>query len=170
VSAITIFIVTFAFLLDEIYDHQSSLFTFGPSPSLLFIGITIDSWFKYGVLVLFMLFLEILDLLQEEYMKPFINMVYNANDKSNQLDLKPYSWMELYCINHFSLASHGLRGILSIVVITIQIPLAVLVWLLKELARIYFVVEVTNNWFVQNDRSVEVDKAIMGKRRQRTLL
>ena len=170
VSIITIVIVIFAFLLDHIYDHKSVLFNFGPSDSLVFIGITIDTWVKYIILVMFMLFLEVLDLLQEEYIDPFINMLYNANDRSNQTDLQPYTWFELYCINHFSLASHGLREILSIIIITIQIPLAVLVWLLKELARIYFVIEITNNWFVLNDRGVEVDNNIIKRRRNRAEL
>jgi hypothetical protein len=40
-------------------------------------------------------------------------MITNANDASNREDLRPYTWMNLYSINHFSLASEGLRKILG---------------------------------------------------------
>tara|TARA_B100001027_G_scaffold207101_1_gene171237 strand:+ start:227 stop:520 length:294 start_codon:yes stop_codon:yes gene_type:complete len=83
-------------------------------------------------------------------------MVYDANMKENQKDLKAYSWYELYFMNHFSLASNGLRQIIRVVIVTIQIPLAILVWFLKEVSRIYFVKDVTDNWFRLNDRAAEL--------------
>jgi len=117
-----------------------------------------------------MFFLELLDLLQEEYIEPYIHMITNANDASNREDLRPYTWMNLYSLNHFSLASEGLRNILRILLITTQIPLAVLVWLLKEIARVYFVIQITNNWFTMNEREVEVNKKLSGRRRKRKLV
>lgn len=167
ITVITLFVVVFVFLLDEIYDHQTDLFSFGPSNSLLFVGISIDTVPKYVALIAFMLFLEVLDLFQEEYIDPFIHTILNANDSSNRRDLNQYSWIELYCINHFSLGAHGLRKILNIVVITIQIPLAILIWLLKEIVRVYFIVKVTNNWMLTNDRSDEVSMKYNKRRRVR---
>ena len=170
ITFISICIVIFAFLLDRLYDHDSDLFNFGPSESFIFVGIKIDTAFKYTILVVFMFFLELLDLLQEEYIEPYIHMITNANDASNREDLRPYTWMNLYSLNHFSLASEGLRNILRILLITTQIPLAVLVWLLKEIARIYFVTQITNNWFTMNEREVEVNKKLIGRRRKRKLV
>ena len=162
VGAVTLFIAIFALSLDGLYDHNSHLFEFGPSEQLIFIGITIDTWLKYILLVIFMLTLELLEILQEEYLHPFVHMVYDANTKENQKELSPYSWGDLYFINHLSVASGGLRQIIRVIVVTIQIPLAILVWLLKEAMRIYFIVQITNNWFLKNDREVST-----GKRRRR---
>ena len=156
VTFVSILLAVFALCLDAIYDHESHLFQFGPSKHLIFIGITIDTWFKYILLILFIWILEFLDILQEEYLEPFIHMVYDANMKENQKDLKAYSWYELYFMNHFSLASNGLRQIIRVVIVTIQIPLAILVWFLKEVSRIYFVKDVTDNWFRLNDRAAEL--------------
>jgi len=169
ITLITLAVVVFVFLLDELYDHKVDLFKFGPSDSLLFIGISIDTWVKYIGLIVFMLLLEVLDLFQEEYVEPFIHMILNANDASNRRDLNEYSWIELYCINHFSLGAHGLRKIINIIVVTVQIPLAILIWLLKEVVRVYFIVKVTNNWMLMNDRSAEVSKSYAMRRRERVL-
>lgn len=152
VGVVTVLIAIFALSLDGIYDHDSHLFEFGPSEQLIFIGITIETWWKYVLLVFFMLTLEFLEILQEEYVHPFVHMVYDANSKENQKEMLPYSWGDLYFINHLSVASAGLRQIIRVIVVTIQIPLAILVWLLKEIMRIYFIVQVTNNWFRKNDR------------------
>ena len=152
VGVVTVLIAIFALSLDGIYDHDSHLFEFGPSEQLIFIGITIETWWKYVLLVIFMLTLEFLEILQEEYLHPFVHMVYDANTKENQKEMLPYSWGDLYFINHLSVASGGLRQIIRVIVVTIQIPLAILVWLLKEIMRIYFIVQVTNNWFIKNDR------------------
>ena len=116
-----------------------------------------------------MLFLELLDLLHEEYIVPIIHMIYAANDPSNRRDLEEYTWMDLYTVNHFSLASKGLRDILRIVVITVQIPLAVIVWGLKEIVRFFFVSQVTSNWLIMNERSIEVDPNIYKKRTSRKM-
>lgn len=169
VSFITICIAVFTFFLDAIFEHDSHLMKFGPSDNLIFIGIKIDNIGKYIVLVGFMLFLEFLDLLHEEYIEPIIHMIYNANDPSNRTDLEEYTWSNLYTVNHFSLASKGLRDILRIVIVTVQIPLAVLVWILKELIRYTFVVQVTNNWLIMNERAIEVDKDIHKNRNRRKI-
>ena len=164
VTTITIIISIFGLSLDALYDHDSHLFEFGPSSELIFLGIVIDTWLKYSLLVLFMWLLEFMDILQEEYLSPFIHMIYDANVKENQKDLNSYSWYDMYIINHFSLASNGLRQILRVVIVTIQIPLAIVVWLLKELSRIYFVIDVTNNYFRQNNREGELVKG--GRKRR----
>lgn len=157
VTIVSILLTVFALSLDSFDDHDSHLFQFGPSKDLIFIGIAIDTWTKYILLAVFMWILEFLDILQEEYLEPFVHMVYDANMKENQKDLSVYSWYDLYVMNHFSLAADGLRQIIRIVIVTIQIPLAILVWLLKEISRIHFVADVTNNWFRQNDRAGEID-------------
>ena len=157
VTIVSIVLAVFALSLDALYDHDSHLFQFGPSKDLIFIGITIDTWVKYILLIVFMWILEFLDILQEEYLEPFVHMVYDANMKENRKDLSVYSWYDMYFMNHFSLASDGLRQIIRVVIVTIQIPLAILVWLLKEISRIYFVADVTNNWFRQNNRADEID-------------
>lgn len=150
ITFITVLVAVFVFLIDSIYDHQKELFGFGPSKNLLFLGIPIDTTAKYVGLILFMIFLEVLDLCQEEYIDPFIHMIMNANDSSNRKDLRPYTWFQLYYINHFSLAAQGLRNILHIVLITTQVPLAMLIWLCKEIIRSIFIVKVTNNWYRMN--------------------
>ena len=70
VGVVTVLIAIFALSLDGIYDHDSHLFEFGPSEQLIFIGITIETWWKYVLLVFFMLTLEFLEILQEEYVHP----------------------------------------------------------------------------------------------------
>ena len=94
-------------------------------------------------------------------------MVYDANMKENRKDLSVYSWYDMYFMNHFSMASNGLRQILRVVIVTIQIPLAIVVWLIKETTRVYFVVDVTNNWFRSNNRGGELEKRGRGGRTQR---
>lgn len=164
VTIITVIICIFGLSLDALYDHDSHLFEFGPSSELIFLGIVIDTWLKYSFLVLFMWLLEFMDILQEEYLSPFVHMIHDANVKENQKDLNAYTWHDMYIINHFSLASNGLRQILRVVIVTIQIPLAIVVWLLKELSRIYFIIDVTNNYFRQNNREGELVKG--GRKRR----
>tara|TARA_B100000674_G_scaffold165717_1_gene133085 strand:- start:1201 stop:1758 length:558 start_codon:yes stop_codon:yes gene_type:complete len=167
VTIVTILIAIFVLSIDALYDHDSHLFEFGPSDGLIFLGIKIDTWWKYIFLLLFMWLLEFLDILQEEYLEPFIHMVYDANMKENRKDLSVYSWYDMYFMNHFSMASNGLRQILRVVIVTIQIPLAIVVWLVKETTRVYFVVDVTNNWFRSNNRGGELKKGGRGGRTQR---
>lgn len=167
VSVITFFIAIFSILIDGIYDHDTDLFQFGPSDSLLFIGIKIDTIGKYIGLIIFMVIIELLDILQEEHLRPFITMIYDANLEQNQNELAPYSWYDLYFIHHFSLAADGLRQIIRIIVVTLQIPLAILVWILKEVTRIYFVRMVTNNWFKKNGRADEINVELNKNRRGR---
>ena len=169
VSLVSIAVATFTFLLDASFEHDSDLMRIGPSDDLLFIGLKIDSFAKYIGLITFMLFLELLDLLHEEYIVPIIHMIYAANDPSNRNDLEEYTWMDLYTVNHFSLASKGLRDILRIIVVTVQIPLAVIVWGLKEIVRYIFVSQVTSNWLIMNERSIEVDPNIYKKRTSRKM-
>lgn len=167
VFTITIAITVFTFSIDALYEHDSHLFQFGPFKQFLFLGITIDTWFKYILLIIFLVLLEFLDILQEEFLDPFIHMIYDANASENREQLSEYTWWDLYFINHLALASDGLRQILRIIIVTIQIPLAILIWLLKEVIRIPFVRSVTNNWFKVNDRWVELGKPPKRRSRKR---
>ena len=92
VSVISFFVAIFSILIDGIYDHDTVLFQFGPSESLLFIGIKINTIGKYIGLIVFMVIIELLDILQEEYLIPFIALIYDANIEQNQKELAPYSW------------------------------------------------------------------------------
>ena len=54
VTIVTILIAIFVLSIDALYDHDSHLFEFGPSDGLIFLGIKIDTWWKYIFLLLFM--------------------------------------------------------------------------------------------------------------------
>lgn len=145
ITFVSICITVLALIVDSAYEEHSMLFSFGPSTDLYFLGIAISTWSRYTLLAMSLALFDFLSVLQDEYLEPYSIMIHNPTEQ-NREDLSKYSWVEIYTIVYIPHFAKGLRHIVSILLITTQIPLAIMLLFIKEAVRGIFLTSIIKDW------------------------
>lgn len=97
------------------YYKQSGFFSFGPSEHLELFEVKIHSWWRYAVVLAFLVCTQALKVFADETLHPFIlNEIMQHSHDTTMLD--NFSYMELQCLCQSYYAFSGISKLLAVLV------------------------------------------------------
>ena len=114
-------------------NKESTYYRFGPSEELIIISIKIDTWARYGVLLVYVLIFRICKVFITELGMPILTFnIYNPNQKK----IKGFTRNELQILGNIMFMLNAIRYALTLQLSIIQIDIAILSGVFSELASI----------------------------------
>jgi hypothetical protein len=114
-------------------NKKSTYYRFGPSEELIIISIKIDTWTRYGVLLVYVLIFRICKVFITELGMPILTFnIYNPNQKK----IKGFTRNELQILGNIMFMLNAIRYALTLQLSIIQIDIAILSGVFSELASI----------------------------------
>jgi hypothetical protein len=114
-------------------DNSSKYFRLGPSDNLTVISVNIDTWFKWGIVVITLCIFGIADVIIHELGSPVLGFnVYNPDKKI----ITEFTKNELNFLSNAMFMVSAIREVFNTVVSITQLDLALVTVIVKELASI----------------------------------
>lgn len=126
-------LLCFLFFIIFYLGSESHYFRFGPQENFVLISIKIDTWRKYGLLLLIISVIQITEVLIEDLGLPILTFnIYNP-DKKVITDFKK---MELQIYGNLMFLINNLRYIIQVLVTVTQIDIAIFAVLMAQITGI----------------------------------
>jgi len=114
-------------------NKESTYYRFGPSDNLIIISIKIDTWLKYGILMIYILIFRICKVFITELGMPILTFnIYNPNQKK----IEGFTRMELQVLANIMFTLNAIRYALTLQLSILQIDIAIISGVFDELAAI----------------------------------
>ena len=126
----------FAIILISIFKDNSKYFRLGPSDNLTVISVNIDTWFKWGFVVITLCIFGIADVIIKELGSPVLSFnVYNPDKKI----INEFTKNELNFLSNAMFMISAIRELFNTVISITQLDLALVIVIVKELASIVII-------------------------------
>ena len=117
-----------------ILNEQGAYFRFGPSKDFMLISVTIDTWSKYIITLIFIAIIDIVRVISEEIGMPIINFnIYNPDKKI----INEFSKCELQLYGNSMYALSAIRGIFVTMITVTQFDIALWSLFVGEFASLF---------------------------------
>jgi hypothetical protein len=114
-------------------NKESTYYRFGPNNDLIIISIKIDTWLKYGILMIYILIFRICKVFITELGMPILTFnIYNPNQKK----IEDFTRMELQVLANIMFTLNAIRYALTLQLSILQIDIAIISGVFDELAAI----------------------------------
>ena len=114
-------------------NKESTYYRFGPNDNLIIISIKIDTWLKYGILMIYILIFRICKVFITELGMPILTFnIYNPNQKK----IEGFTRMELQVLANIMFTLNAIRYALTLQLSILQIDIAIISGVFDELAAI----------------------------------
>ncbi len=114
-------------------NKESSYYRFGPNDRLIVISIKIDTWFRYGVLLVYIMIFRVCKVFINELGMPILTFnIYDPNRKK----IEGFTRKELQIQANIMFMLNSIRYALTLQLSIIQIDIAVISGVFDELAAI----------------------------------
>ena len=114
-------------------NKDSTYYQFGPNEDLIIISIKINTWIRYGVLLVYILLFRICKVFITELGMPILTFnIYNPNQKK----IEGFTRTELQVLGNIMFMLNAIRYALTLQLSIVQIDIAVLSGIFSELAAI----------------------------------
>ena len=114
-------------------NKESTYYRFGPNDDLIIISIKIDTWLKYGILMIYILIFRICKVFITELGMPILTFnIYNPNQKK----IEDFTRMELQVLGNIMFTLNAISYAITLQLSILQIDIAVLSGIFSELAAI----------------------------------
>jgi hypothetical protein len=114
-------------------NENSSYYRFGPNEDLIIISVKINTWFRYGILMVYILIFRICKVFIGELGMPILTFnIYNPNQKT----IEGFTRNELQILANIMFTLTAISYAITIQLVIIQIDIAVLSAVFSELAAI----------------------------------
>lgn len=131
-ASLLITLIIFACCFGE--NSNNVFMKYGPQPTLVILGISIDSWPRYVALQVFIMFFQITDTLVNEFASPILEFnVYNP-DKVYITEFTKFQ-LQFYCQSMWFV--NNMKSALMLLISISQVDVAVSKVIYAELAAIY---------------------------------
>lgn len=103
------------------FSQQSPYLQFGPSDTLVFIGVAINTWLKYASFLAFIAFIQFTNVVYAELAGPIVSFnVYDPNTEH----VNCFTKNELQILANVGFTTNGIKTVLSTLLSVTQIDLA----------------------------------------------
>ncbi len=114
-------------------NPNSSYYRFGPNDDLIIISIKIDTWFRYGILIAYIMVFRVCKVFINELGMPILNFnIYDTHRKK----IKGFTRKELQIQANIMYMLNSVRYALTLQLSILQIDIAVIASVFDELAAI----------------------------------
>ena len=114
-------------------NKESTYYRFGPSEDLIIISIKINTWPRYGILMVYILIFRICKVFINELGMPILTFnIYNPNQKK----IEGFTRMELQVLANVMFTLNAIRYALTLQLVILQMDIAVISGVFDELAAI----------------------------------
>ncbi len=114
-------------------NKESTYYRFGPSEDLIIISIKINTWPRYGILMVYILIFRICKVFINELGMPILTFnIYNPNQKK----IEGFTRMELQVLANVMFTLNAIRYALTLQLAILQMDIAVISGVFDELAAI----------------------------------
>ena len=114
-------------------NKDSTYYRFGPNEDLIIISIKINTWTRYGILLVYILLFRICKVFITELGMPILTFnIYNPNQKK----IEGFTRTELQVLANIMFMLNAIRYALTLQLAIVQIDIAVLSGIFSELASI----------------------------------
>lgn len=114
-------------------NKESTYYRFGPSEDLIIISIKINTWSRYGILMVYILIFRICKVFINELGMPILTFnIYNPNQKK----IEGFTRMELQVLANVMFTLNAIRYALTLQLAILQMDIAVISGVFDELAAI----------------------------------
>jgi len=104
-------------------NKESTYYRFGPNNDLIIISIKIDTWLKYGILMIYILIFRICKVFITELGMPILTFnIYNPNQKK----IEDFTRMELQVLANIMFTLNAIRYALTLQLSILQIDIAII--------------------------------------------
>jgi hypothetical protein len=134
-------------------NKESTYYRFGPNNDLIIISIKIDTWLKYGILMIYILIFRICKVFITELGMPILTFnIYNPNQKK----IEDFTRMELQVLANIMFTLNAIRYALTLQLSILQIDIAIISGVFDELAAIPTIYILLNEKeFVSKKKKIE---------------
>ena len=134
-------------------NKESTYYRFGPNNDLIIISIKIDTWLKYGILMIYILIFRICKVFITELGMPILTFnIYNPNQKK----IEDFTRMELQVLANIMFTLNAIRYALTLQLSILQIDIAIISGIFDELAAIPTIYILLNEKeFVSKKKKIE---------------
>ena len=114
-------------------NKESTYYRFGPSKNLIIISVKINTWTRYGILMVYILIFRICKVFINELGMPILTFnIYNPNQKK----IEGFTRMELQVLANVMFTLNAIRYALTLQLAILQMDIAVISGVFDELAAI----------------------------------
>jgi hypothetical protein len=122
-------------------DDSSSYFRFGPSDNLIVISVQINTWKRWGIVLVFIGFIKGCDVLVNELGSPILGFrIYDPDCKT----IDDFTKNELNFLGNAMWFANSFRGILMVVINITQFDIALFGVIISEITSIFTVRHLLN--------------------------
>ena len=115
------------------YATESPYFRFGPNDKFILVAVKIDTWSKYGVVILIISFIEFTKVMIEDLGTPIL--VFNIYNPDKDI-ITDFSKNELQIYGNMMFLVNNLRYVFQVLVTVTQIDIAVFAVLISQITGI----------------------------------
>ena len=135
-------------------NKESTYYRFGPNDNLIIISIKIDTWLKYGILMIYILIFRICKVFITELGMPILTFnIYNPNQKK----IEGFTRMELQVLANIMFTLNAIRYALTLQLSILQIDIAIISGVFDELAAIPTIYIILNEKeFINEEKKLPV--------------
>ena len=117
----------------KLANKDSTYYRFGPNEDLIIVSIKINTWFRYSILLVYILIFRVCKVFINELGMPILTFnIYNPDKKI----IKDFTRMELQVFANIMFMLNAVRYALTLQLSIIQIDIAVVSGIFDELASI----------------------------------
>ncbi len=134
------------------YDEKSQYWSYGPSDTLVVISVHINTATKYGILLMFITLINIIQVISEEIGMPILGFnVYNPDKKH----ITDFTKLELQVYANLMFFISSVRQVFMIIVTITQVDIALYSVVVKEAASIVTIRMLLNEKTFESDKEYE---------------
>lgn len=117
----------------KLANKDSTYYRFGPNEDLIIISIKINTWFRYSILLVYILIFRVCKVFINELGMPILTFnIYNPNQKK----IEDFTRTELQIYANIMFMLNSIRYALTLQLVIIQIDIALISSIFDELAAI----------------------------------
>ena len=117
----------------KLANKDSTYYRFGPNEDLIIISIKINTWFRYSILLVYILIFRVCKVFINELGMPILTFnIYNPNQKK----IEDFTRTELQIYGNIMFMLNSIRYALTLQLVIIQIDIALISSIFDELAAI----------------------------------
>jgi len=130
-------------------NKQSTYYRFGPNDDLIIISIKINTWLRYGILLVYVLIFRVCNVFVTEFGMPILGFnIYDPNKKT----IEGFTRMELQVQANVMYMMNAIRYAFTLQLSIIQIDIAVISAVFSEMASIPTIyILLKDKEFIKND-------------------
>jgi len=135
-------------------NKQSTYYRFGPNEDLIIISIKINTWTRYGILLLYVFIFRVCKVFITELGMPILSFnIYNPNQKK----IEGFTRNELQVQANIMYMMNAIRYALTLQLSIVQIDIAIISAIFSELASIPTIYILLKEKEFPDDKTVELD-------------